>query len=389
METKKKIYFLLYSMNVGGVEKSLLNLISVLPREQFDIHIGLVHPKGDFLKSLPSDVTIHEVTEIAEHWHELKNPPIETIRMFVESGRWIKAMIALCIYVFCKLQGSFYWWVDYILKDTKGLAEEFDIAIAYAGPTTDIDYYVCKKISAKNKIGWIHFDIDKVGYDARLINNLYQHYKKIIVVSDSCRHKFAHSFPKFEDKMMTFNNVISPQILQMQADNGKTFEKKINAKSILTVGRVSREKGQIVALDALKLLINKGYDVVWYFIGDGSDREVCDNKVVHDGLEGRAVFLGALTNPYGYMRDCDVYVQPSRYEGYCVTILEALCFGAPIVATNFTSVDEQLKGRENGFVVGMDAEAIASGIEKALSAPKTEKVREMDNSDVEKLLSLL
>ena len=115
----------------------------------------------------------------------------------------------------------------------------------------------------------------------------------------------------------------------------------------------------------------------------------CQDEAKKLGLADKVVFLGAKTNPYAYMRDCDIYVQPSRHEGFCITLAEALCFGNPIVATDFTGAQEQLGERENGFVVGMDAEAIASGIEKALSAPKTEKVREIENSDVEKLLSLL
>lgn len=376
-------------MEVGGVEKSLLNLISVLPREQFDIHIGLVHPEGDFLKSLPSDVTIHEVTEIAEHWHELKNPPIETIRMFVESGRWIKAMTASWVYIVCKLRGSFFWWVDYVLKDTKGILDEFDIAVAYAGPTTDIDYYICKKISARKKIGWIHFDVSRFGIDEGSVIKLYKQYERIFVVSEVGKTIFDEQFPKYKDKTALFHNIVSPSQIVTLARDGSTFDDGFTGKRILTVGRIAQEKGQRTAIQALKLLSDKYPHLRWYFIGEGSDMVNCQNEAKELGVADQIVFLGANTNPYAYMRDCDIYVQPSRHEGFCITLAEALCFGNPIVATDFTGAQEQLKERENGFVVGMDAEAIAAGIEKALSAPKTEKVREMDNSDVEKLLSLL
>lgn len=77
-------------------------------------------------------------------------------------------------------------------------------------------------------------------------------------------------------------------------------------------------------------------------------------------------FLGTKTNPYGYMRGCDIFVQPSRHEGYCITLAEARCFTAPIVATNFTGAGEQLKGRPNAVVTGMDAEDMAEGIIKFL-----------------------
>lgn len=386
---RKSIFFLLYSMNIGGVEKSLLNLLSSIPHDVFDIHVGLIHPGGGFMNSLSPDVKVHVIEGISEHWRELKDPPLKTIRHFFITGRLLKAFAALCIYLTCKIYGGFYWWVDYLLKDVKRLDGLYDVAVAYAGPASDIDYYVVNKIQARKKIGWIHFDIDKVGHDKKMINRLYGFYDRIVVVSDSCRKKFLERFPCYEGKTVTINNIVSPKLIREQAIIGDTFQSESHSKKILTVGRISSEKGQLVALDALELLVQKGYDIVWYFVGDGSDRESCEKKVLAKGLMNHVVFLGSLSNPYGYMRDCDIYVQPSRYEGFCVTILEALCFNSPIVTTNFTSIEEQLEGRENSFIVGMSAEDIALGIEKALLASKTNNVREKENKDIQKFLSII
>lgn len=376
-------------MNVGGVEKSLINLLSLLPQERYDVHVGLVHPEGDFLSFLPTGVSLHHVTDISDHWEELNKPPLHTILTYFLRGRFLKSLFASIVYLICKLRGSFMGWVQYVLKDTNGVETPFDIAVAYAGPSSDIDYYICKKVQAKKKIGWVHFDIDKVGRDSKLINKLYCNYEQIVAVSDSCRMKFVNTFPQLEEKTIVYNNVVSPKLVLSQAESADTFEINTYSKKILTVGRISREKGQIVAIEALRILVDKGYDVVWYFIGDGNDRKACEHKALNLGVKERAVFLGTQTNPYGYMRDCDVYVQPSRYEGYCVTILEALCFNSPIVATNFTSINEQLQDRENGYVVGMSAEEIADGIEKALLAPKISVSDSFVNPDVQRLVHLL
>lgn len=386
---RKSIFFLLYSMNVGGVEKSLINLLSVLPQEIYDVHVGLVHPEGDFLSFLPTGVSLHHVTDISDHWEELNKPPLHTIFNFLLSGRILKSLYALIVYLICKLRGSFMGWVQYVLKDTKGIERLYDIAVAYAGPSSDVDYYICNKVCANKKIGWIHFDVDKVGRDSKLINKLYCNYEQIVAVSESCRIKFTNAFPQFEEKTIVYNNIVSPKLILSQAENANTFKTSSCSKKLLTVGRISKEKGQIVAIDALRILVGKGYDVVWYFVGDGNDRKACEQKALNLGVMERAVFLGTQTNPYGYMRDCDVYVQPSRYEGYCVTILEALCFNSPIVATNFTSINEQLQDRENGYVVGMSAEEIADGIEKALLAPKISNSDSFVNSDVQRLVHLL
>ena len=119
--SKNKIFFLLYSMNVGGVEKSLVNLLSVLPRVRYDIHVGLVQQEGDLLACLPSDVTIHHISDIQEHWDELKSPPLQTIKTYIQTGKFIKTLLALIVYFMCKIQGSLMGWMQYILRDTKGL----------------------------------------------------------------------------------------------------------------------------------------------------------------------------------------------------------------------------------------------------------------------------
>ena len=389
METKKKVFFLLYSMNVGGVEKSLVNLLSILPRERYDIHVGLVHQEGGLLAYLPSDVVIHSISDIQEHWDDLKNPPLQTIKTYAQKGQYIKVLLALIVYLTCKFQGSFMGWTQYLLKDTKGLKETFDLSVAYAGPASDIDYYICQKVQAKKKIGWIHFDISKIGVDRKMVRQLYGHYERIFVVSETSKAIFDQIFPQFKDKTEVFHNVVSSIQIKEQASIGESFEDDFDGKRILTVGRISSEKGQFMAIQALKSLKDKGYHIRWYFIGDGNDMEHCKNEVERLGLSENVFFLGTKTNPYAYMRDCDIYMQPSRHEGFCITLAEALCFGNPVVATDFTGAYEQLKDKKNGFVVGMSAKNIAEGIEKAIAAPMKICSHKVENTDIDKLLSLI
>ena len=389
MEVQKKIFFLLYSMNVGGVEKSLVNLLSVLPREKYDIHVGLVRQEGGLLPFLPSDVTVNHISDIKDHWEELKNPPLQTIKAYIQTDRLIKALWALIVYLVCKIQGSFMGWTQYILKDTKGLEDIFDLAVAYAGPSSDIDYYICHKIQAKKKIGWIHFDISKSGIDIKMIQKLYGQYERIYVVSETGKTIFGQTFPQFKDKTEVFHNIVSPSQIRELATFGETFQDDYKGVRILTVGRISQEKGQLVAIQALNSLKDKGYHIRWYFIGQGNDLEHCKNEVDRLGLSEDVCFLGTKTNPYAYMRDCDIYMQPSRHEGFCITLAEALCFENPIVATDFTGAQEQLYGRENGFVVGMSAKDIAEGIENALPVPKISNSRDVEDTDLNKFLSLV
>ena len=376
-------------MNVGGVEKSLINLLSILSRERYEIHVGLVHQEGGLLAYLPSDVTIHHISDIQEHWGELKDPPHQTIKTYIQTGRLTKALLALIVYLTCKIQGSFVGWAQYILKDTRGLEDIFDLAVAYAGPASDIDYYICNKIQANKKIGWVHYDISKFGIDRKMVRQLYRQYERIFVVSKTGKTIFDQTFPQFKDKTEVFHNVVSYKQVKELATSGESFQDDYYGKRILTVGRISSEKGQFVAIQALKSLKNKNYHVRWYFIGKGNDFEHCQKEIERLGLTEDVTFLGTKTNPYAYMRDCDIYVQPSRHEGFCISLAEALCFGNPIVATDFTGAREQLKGRKNGFVVGMNAESIVEGIEMALAASKISNLRYVENTDLDQFLSLV
>ena len=121
-----------------------------------------------------------------------------------------------------------------------------------------------------------------------------------------------------------------------------------------------------MAIDALKILLDRGFDVRWYFIGEGVSLQSCKDKVERLGLTDNVRFLGVRLNPYPYRKDCDIYVQPSRHEGYCITLAEARCFAAPIVATCFTGAEEQLKTFPKSVVTGMSAEDMANGIQSYL-----------------------
>ncbi len=386
---EKKIFFLLYSMNLGGVEKSFTSLLSEIKHLPYDIHVGLVFPRGELLSLLPSNITIHTISDLSEHWKELKNPPLVTIKNYFTTGHIFNAIIACFIYLCCKVWGSNYLWIQYILRNAKGLKESFDVAIAYAGPTADLDYYLCKKIKANVKCGWVHFDISKFGTDKGMTKQLYKLYNRIFIVSETGKEIFDKTFPQFSNKTEVFHNIVSPSQIRDMAKIGESYKDDFSGKRILTLGRISPEKGQVIAIRAFAILVKKVPNLRWYFIGHGIDLDNCKKEAKDLGVEDKVVFLGLKTNPYAYIRDCDIFVQPSRHEGYCISLCEALCFGNPIVATDFTGAREQLKNRENGFVVGMDTESIAKGIEQALLSQKTNEVSDLEENDIHKLLDLI
>ena len=354
-------------MNVGGVERSLLGLLSTLPLDQYEVHLGLVHKVGGLLDRVPTNVQVHEIHIYHQYWQLINEPPLWGIKKMAKVGHLWEGLVHLLLYAHFKLTDTRWLFYRYLLRHEPMLPGEYDVAVAFAGPSQMIDYYVCEKVDAKEKWGWIHFDVSKFGIDRGMTARLYKNYQHIYIVSEAAKKIFDGMFPQFRDKTeVRYNVVAKEQILQM-ADEGNSFTDGFEGIRILTVGRISNEKGQRLAIKALSLLRAKGHNVRWYFVGEGKDLEYCKRLVTELNVSDDAVFLGLQTNPYGYMRDCDIYVQPSRHEGYCITLAEALCFDHPIVATDFTGAQEQLKDRMDSIITSYFVEDLADGVEKVLN----------------------
>lgn len=386
---KKNIFFLLFSMDVGGVEKAFLGLLSAIPADKFEVHLGLLRPQGGFMEAIPSHVIIHHIDCYDKYWRVINDPPLPIIKQLLLKGKIIESFMHFFLYIHFKLTKNRYYFYKWILRKEPLFPLKYDVAIAFASPSQAIDYYICEKIKASIKCGWIHFDITKFGIDIRMTKQLYKNYKKIFIVSETGKEKFDQQFPMFRDKTEVFYNIVSPKQVKEQASTGPTFTDNFEGKRILTVGRLSAEKGQNVAIQALKLLIDQGYNVKWYFVGDGNLRLECEKLAKHLNIADNVVFLGTQTNPYGYMKDCDIYMQPSRHEGFCITLAEALCFPNPIVATNFTGAREQLRDRANGIVSGMTEKDMAEAISYAIAYPRGGNLDKPFQTDIQKLISLI
>jgi glycosyltransferase involved in cell wall biosynthesis len=355
-------------MNVGGVERALLGVLSSLPSDHYEVHLGLVHKKGALLGSVPVNVKIHELVRYQNYWRLFNDPPIRSIKALLKERHLWEAFVHLLLFAHFKFTGSRYLFYRYMLSNEPIQLGHFDVAVAFAGPSQMIDYYICEKVDAAEKWGWIHFDVSKIGIDRGMTRRLYRKYDKIYIVSQEAKDVFDKMFPEFKDKTeVRYNGVPRKHIMEI-ATQGPTFSDDYQGYRILTVGRLSEEKGQRLAIDALYLLKKKRNNVRWYFVGEGKDMDYC--KVYADdlGLSDDIVFLGLQANPYGYMRDCDVYVQPSRHEGFCIALAEALCFNKPIVATCFSGAREQLGGKADAWIAEIDPESLAERIDAAFNS---------------------
>ena len=165
------------------------------------------------------------------------------------------------------------------------------------------------------------------------------------------------------EKIVEINNILSPIFVRRRAEEFPVcfpyHEGRIN---LLSVGRYTFAKNYDNVPDICKRIREAGCDVHWYIIGYGSDETLIREKIKESGMEDYVILLGKRENPYPYMKACDIYVQPSRFEGNSVTVREAQMLCKPVVVTDYPTAKSQIKDRIDGIIVPLDNAKCAQGI---------------------------
>lgn len=363
---KKKIIFMIINMNVGGTEKALLNMISEIPKDQYDITILMLEKYGGFLNSIPDYVHIECLKGYSEIKKILTLPPRQVVWQYLKERKIFKAFNLFFFYLISKTMKERSLFFKYLLSGVPAVKDEYDLAVAYAGPMDFISFFVVKKIKAKKKVQWIHFDVTKIGFNKNFTSKIYKKFNKIFVVSNEARNKLIHLLPKLSGKVDVITNIVSIPLIKNQSIKSGGFTDNFNGFRILTVGRLSHEKGQDLAIRAFSKIIKEGYNVRWYCLGEGRTRGELEKLIKEYDITDKFILLGVNPNPYTFMRQCDIYVQTSRYEGYCLSLIEAKCFNKPIITTNVNGANEIIINGDTGLIVDIDENQIYIALKRLL-----------------------
>ncbi len=263
-----------------------------------------------------------------------------------------------------------YMW-KYSLPFLPKVEKNYDIAISYLWP----HYLVAEKVKANTKIAWVHTDYSTVDTDLEMDLELWGEFDHIIAVSEQCKQAFIKKYPPLKSKVKVIENIFSPHLVRtLSEEKIDNPMKKDNRFKIITVARLSHAKGIDQAVEAMKLLADRGYNqLAWYVVGYGGDEDKLRKQIKDNNLEDCFYLLGKKINPYPFMKTADLYVQPSRYEGKAVTVGEAQLLGKPVVITNYPTAPSQVNDHVDGFICELSPEGIANGIEKLY---KDEELRE-------------
>ncbi|WP_228307721.1 glycosyltransferase [Priestia sp. J2] len=357
----KKVLISSFDMEVGGVERSLISMLNNFDYQHYRINLMLYSHTGDFMNLLPNQPHLLE-----------ESVAYKTFRMSIgqalKSGKILLGLVRLMAKYKANLSRSSekgykqmqYMW-KYSLPFLPKHEEQYDLAISYLWP----HYFIAEKVKAKTKIAWIHTDFSTVDTDEKVDIQMWNKFDYIVAVSEECKNAFIQKYPSLEKKIIVMENITSPDFVRTLA-NEKVENPMLNDQrfKIITVARLSYAKGIDNAVKALKLLQDKGYkDIAWYVVGYGGDEKMLKELIKENGLENCFVLLGKQTNPYPYMKEADLYVQPSRYEGKAVTVGEAQILYKPVLITNYATAQSQVKDGLDGYICGLSIEEIAEGIE--------------------------
>lgn len=391
----KNVLIASFDMEVGGVERSLVSLLNNFDYKSHQVDLMLYSHTGDFMNLIPIYPNLLA---------ELK--PYKTFRMTIaetiKSGNLLLG--------FARLRAKYeasksitgeagYRQMQYMWKNSlpflPKLERKYDIAISYLWP----HYFVAEKVQATKKIAWIHTDFSTVDTDKKMDIQIWEKFNHMIAVSEECRNAFIKKYPTLENKVLVMENITSPDLVRSLA------EEKVNNPmlqdsrfKLITVARLSHAKGIDNAVRALKLLKDKGYqDIVWYVVGYGGDEELIRTMIIENNLTDSFILLGKKLNPYPYMKAADLYVQPSRYEGKAVTVTEAQILSKSVIITNYTTARSQVKNGIDGYITELSANGIAVGIEKLYEnielrnklANNCKNTDYSNNNELEKLYNLI
>ncbi|MFC3884781.1 glycosyltransferase [Bacillus songklensis] len=379
---KKNILFVMNNLTCGGAEKALISLLETIDYSMYNVDLFLFKHEGLFFSKIPKQVNLlEEPFEYKYFDMSIKKAMVDCIK----KGRVDIALSRVFAgYIFKREKNRArceqrVW--KYISKSLKAIDKRYDAAIGFLEKNPI--YFCIDKVKANKKIGFIHTDYDKLGMDPDIDVKYFGKLDNIITVSNECVNILKQRFPMYNKKIELMYNIVSPKIINKMA----LMEVDIKRNGIITivsVGRLHYAKGFGMAVEACEMLIRNGYNVRWYVVGEGEEREKLEKLIKDKNLEKVFILMGLKENPYPYIKQCDIYVQTSLFEGQCLTITEAKILNKPIVSTNFPVIYDQLNNEKNGLVVNQDSTSIYEGIKKLIDDDKLRN-RLIGNLSKEKL----
>ena len=404
--TVYRILFVINTLGQAGAETALLSLLQTLAREKgearYEISLYVLTGQGEMASRLPADVRLlnkkyrEESVLTAKGRKYLKKTVLKA--MFTR-GTVVK-LFPYLVKNTCAMLGKKRLLPDKLLWRVLSdggmvLPEEYDLAVSYL--EGGAAYFVADHVKTAKKAAFIHVDYEKAGYTRALDKDCYLAFDKIFTVSDEVREAFLKAYPELPEKTEVFHNILNKEEIVRRAEEGEGFTDGFTGMRLLSVGRLTAQKAFEVSVDAMKRLKDAGKNVRWYVLGEGDQRKKLQEQIDTLGLTEDFILYGAVNNPYPFMKQADIYVHASRFEGKSIAIQEAQILGKPMVVSDCSGNREQVCHGKDGLMCGLTPESLAENImllledealRRKLGTAAAEKNADAAE-EIQKLLSML
>ena len=367
---KPRIFINIHYLEIGGAETALIGLLQAMAPERADVDLFLNDPRGEMMNYIPGWVN---VLPACRPYTMIERPVKEVLKAgFIRiaiARLWAKVRFWFYARRKRPIDGSAIFGyvarcVTPFLPSLRHLGE-YDLAISFLAPH-DI---VLKKVRAKKRICWIHTDYTHIDVNRSLELPVWSGYDRIASISADVTRTFCEVFPSLRDRITEIENVLSPEFVRRRAVEFQPTDMPTveNGVTLLTIGRYSYPK-RLDGIPAIcRRLVERGIAVRWYIIGYGGSDDYIRRAIAEEGMEKNVIMLGKRENPYPYIKACDWYVQPSRYEGKSVVVREAQILCRPVIVTAYPTAASQVKNGVDGVIVPMAADECAAAMAEVLT----------------------
>lgn len=396
---KPRIFINMHYLEIGGAERALIGLLCAIDTEKVDVDLFLNQHTGEFMRYVPAGVRL--LPEIGAY-SAIERPIVQIVREghFAIAAARIAAKLRNALYRATHRTGpsdaSIFQHVascvSPLLPSLKHLGH-YDLAISFLTPHN----IVAHKVNASKKIAWIHTDYSRISIDVAAELPVWSRFHHIASISADCTRAFAEQFPSLRERIIEIHNVLSPKLVRQQSQEFFPDEyREVCGLIICSVGRICEAKNYDNVPRVAQMLKEMGLRFHWFIVGPGDQSEVLRN-IDATGTADVISLLGTRANPYPYIARCNLYLQPSRYEGNSVTVREAQILHRPVIITRYGTSADQVKDGIDGVICEMDNRSIAEAIyrvanDEALQARLSAHLAQADfgnESEVQKIYHLI
>lgn len=358
----QKVLFVINHMNVGGIQKALLELLKALAKEgRYEVSLFCCKHEGAFLEKLPKQIILLPENPYAR----ICEQPASACRQQGRRYYTLRVLLAVWSKCFgkavparltCKLIGK--------------LDGEYDVAISYSQPIEDHAFcnltneIALNCVKAKKRVTFVHCDFGSYGGNTKRNRRLYQKFDAIAAVSDSVGKRFAQIVPEVADRVYTVYNVCDrEEIRRLAEDEPVAYEKP----AVVTVARLSEEKGLARCVPVFARLQEAGVDAQWHIVGGGPMERALRQAIAEHGMEDTILLHGQQINPYRFVKNASFLLLPSYHEAAPLVFDEAMALDVPILSTNTLSAEEMVCRRGVGMVCENNEQALYDMLYRALT----------------------